>query len=72
MSDWNPKAPYIYQPEAVYAKDGSENKRIYGLAGPGAEKYFFSGQRFTREEAEKELNKLLSKMKLDGSSNDQD
>lgn len=57
MSDYEPTKPYIYQPEPVYAKDGTENERIYGLAGPGVEKYF--GKRFTREEAEKILLEVL-------------
>lgn len=56
MSNIEPTKPYIYQPEPVYAKDGRENVRIFGVAGPGAERYF--GKRFTREEAEKLLAAL--------------
>lgn len=56
MSDWEPTKPYIYQPEPVFAKDGTPNVRIYGVAGPGAEDYW--GQRFTRAEAERILAKI--------------
>jgi formylmethanofuran dehydrogenase subunit E-like metal-binding protein len=58
MSNIEPTKPYIYQPEPVYAKDGTENVQRFGVAGPGAEGYF--GKRFTREEAE-ELLKTLEK-----------
>lgn len=56
MSDYEPTKPYIYQPEPVYAKDGTKTERIYGVAGPGAEQYFM--KRFTREEAEQILKSL--------------
>lgn len=56
MSDIRPKAPYIYQPDPPFNKDGTRNERIYALAGPGAEQ--FGGKRFTRPEAEVELQRL--------------
>lgn len=57
MSDHIATRPYIYQPEAVFNKDGTENKKIYGISGPNTENYF--GRRFTKEEAQLELEKLL-------------
>ena len=48
-----PYIAYIYQPEPIFKKDGTENKVIYGISGPGTEEFF--GKRYTREDAEKAL-----------------
>ncbi len=64
MSNWEPKKPYIYQPEPAFNKDGSRNERIYALAGPVDE--YYRGKRFTKEEAEKELRAVLSKWRGGG------
>lgn len=61
MSDYEPTKPYIYQPEPVYAKDGTKNERVFGVAGPGAEHLF--GKRFTREEAKAALEHLAKDSK---------
>lgn len=56
--DYQPTKPYIYQPEPVYAKDGTLNERIYGIGGPGTDHLW--DKRYTRSEAEAELKSLIA------------
>lgn len=55
MSNFEPKEAYVYQPDPPFKPDGSRNERIYGISGTMADHDYFSGRRFTKEEAEKEL-----------------
>lgn len=51
MSQQQPKEPYVYQPGSI-----GDSDRIFGVGGPGAEEY--EGKRFTKQEAERVVNKL--------------
>lgn len=53
MSSKEPTGPYVYQPEPV---NSPLYPRIFAVGGPGAEDY--DGQRFTRADANRIVEKL--------------
>lgn len=56
MSQREPTAPYVYQPDPAK----SLNDRAWAISGPGAADY--EGKRFTKAEAEEELSRLMSRL----------
>ena len=57
MSNFEPKEPYVYQPDGINSPD---YPRIYALAGPGVP-LKYQGKRYVKEDAESILNKLKEK-----------
>ncbi len=53
-----PTKPYVYQPDAP---DGTNDPKIYAVAGPGTEEY--RGRRFTKDAANFLLKFLLGASK---------
>lgn len=56
MSQKEPCEPYVYQPDAAK----SVYDKAWTISGPGTDAYI--GKRFTKEEAERELKKIMARL----------